>query len=79
MGDLVQALVWEDALEKGKATHSSIVAWRFPWTIVHEVEKSRTRLSDFHFHFGENQFLGSNSRYLSQFLFLLNGGGLGLL
>ena len=23
---------WEDALEKGKATHSSILAWRIPWT-----------------------------------------------
>ena len=24
---------WEDPLEKGKATHSSILAWRIPWTI----------------------------------------------
>ena len=24
-------LGWEDALEKGKATHSSILAWRIPW------------------------------------------------
>ena len=23
---------WEDPLEKGKATHSSNVAWRIPWT-----------------------------------------------
>ena len=23
---------WEDALEKGMATHSSILAWRIPWT-----------------------------------------------
>ena len=29
----VQSLVWEDPLEKGKATHSSILAWRSPWTI----------------------------------------------
>ena len=28
----VQSLVWEDPLEKGKATHSSILAWRIPWT-----------------------------------------------
>ena len=28
----VQSLGWEDALEKGTATHSSIVAWRSPWT-----------------------------------------------
>ena len=29
----VQSLGWEDALEKGKATHSSILAGRIPWTV----------------------------------------------
>ena len=29
----VQSLGWEDPLEKGKATHSCILAWRIPWTI----------------------------------------------
>ena len=28
----VQFLDWEDALEEGMATHSSILAWRIPWT-----------------------------------------------
>ena len=28
----VQSLGSEDPLEKGKATHSSILAWRIPWT-----------------------------------------------
>ena len=28
----VQSLVQEDPLEKGMATHSSILAWRIPWT-----------------------------------------------
>ena len=28
----VQSLGWEDPLKKGKATHSSILAWRIPWT-----------------------------------------------
>ena len=28
----VQSLGWEDHLEKGKAAHSSILAWRIPWT-----------------------------------------------
>ena len=28
----VRSLHWEDPLEKGKATHSSILAWRIPWT-----------------------------------------------
>ena len=27
----VQSLGWEDPLEKGMATHSSILAWRIPW------------------------------------------------
>ena len=26
-------LGWEDPLEKGKAAHSSILAWRIPWTV----------------------------------------------
>ena len=29
----VRSLGWEDPLEKRKATHSSILAWRIPWTI----------------------------------------------
>ena len=29
----VQSLGWEDTLKKGKATHSSILAWRIPWTV----------------------------------------------
>ena len=41
----VQSLGWEDPLEKRKATHSSILAWR----TVHGVAKSQTQLSDFHF------------------------------
>ena len=42
----------EDLLEKRMATHSSILAWRTPWTedpgrlTVHEVAKSLTLLSD---------------------------------
>ena len=28
----VRSLGWEDPLEKGKATHSTILAWRIPWT-----------------------------------------------
>ena len=29
----VQYAGWEDPLEKEKATHSSILAWRIPWTV----------------------------------------------
>ena len=28
----VRSLDWEDPLEEGRATHSSILAWRIPWT-----------------------------------------------
>ena len=31
-GDLVRSLGWEDLVEKGMATHSSILVWRTPWT-----------------------------------------------
>ena len=34
----IQFLGWEDVLEQGKATHSSIVAWRIP--VVHGVVES---------------------------------------
>ena len=29
----IRSLGWEGPLEKGKATHSSILAWRIPWTL----------------------------------------------
>ena len=29
----VQSLGWDNPLEKGKATHSSILDWRIPWTV----------------------------------------------
>ena len=50
----VQSLSWEAALVKGKANHSSILAWRIPWT-VHGVAKSWTRLSDSLWFIGGNQ------------------------
>ena len=47
----VRSLGGEDLLEKEMATHSSILAWKIPWTepwaTVHGVAKSQTRLSDF--------------------------------
>ena len=48
----VRPLGWEDSLEEGMATHSSILAWRIPmdrraWqAAVHEVAKSQTQLSN---------------------------------
>ena len=48
-------LGWEDPLDKGKGTHSRILAWRIPWTTVHGVAKSRTHLRDFHFQYNISQ------------------------
>ena len=51
-GDVVQSLGWEDPLEKGMATHSSILPWIIPmdkeaWqTTVHGVAKRWTQLSN---------------------------------
>ena len=51
----VLSLGWEEPLEEGIATHSSILAWRIPmdrgaWqATVHGTAKSKTQLSDFHF------------------------------
>jgi len=48
----VQSLGWEDPLEEGLATHSSVLAWRIPmdreawWATVHGVTKSQKKLSD---------------------------------
>ena len=50
----VRSLDWEEPLEKGTATHSSVLAWRILWTeepawwaTVHGVTKSQTHLSNF--------------------------------
>ena len=51
----VQSLGWEDPLENGKATHSTIFTRRIPWTewnlwvANHGIAKSRTWLNNFHF------------------------------
>ena len=37
----VQPLGWEDPLEKRKATHSSILAWRIPWTVCGHMGSQR--------------------------------------
>ena len=46
----IRSLGWEDPLKKGKATHSRILAWRIPWTVlVRGIKKNQTRLSNFCF------------------------------
>ena len=51
----VQSLGWDDPLEEGLATRSSILAWEMPqtgawWAIVHRVRKSWTRLKQLSMH-----------------------------
>ena len=51
----VWPLGWEDPLQKGMETYSSIFAWRITWTeesggLVHGIAKSRTQRSDEHVH-----------------------------
>ena len=38
----VQSLGWEDPLEEGTATHSSVLAWRIPWTELGYNPQGRT-------------------------------------
>ena len=49
VGDLGTIPGWEDPLEKGKAAHSNMLAWRIPWTVYSMGSQSQTRLSDFNF------------------------------
>ena len=52
----LRSLGWEDLLEKGMATHSSILAWKIPrtekswWATVHGVAKSRAQLKQLSMH-----------------------------
>ena len=61
----VPSLGWEDPLEEGMATDSSILTWRLPWTekpgrlyIVHRVAKSQTQLKPLGMHIPKNCSLG---------------------
>ena len=59
----VQSLgLFRDPLEKGTTTHSSIVAWRIPWTeepdgLVHGVVKESETTEQLHFHYFKPHFL----------------------
>ena len=51
----IQSLDWDDSLEKGMATHSSILAWRIPWTeepggLQSMGYKESDMTKDYHFH-----------------------------
>ena len=60
----VWSLGWEDPLEKGKTTHSSILAWRVPWTLL-SIGSQRVRHNWATFTF---TFQGSKGHRFSIFL-----------
>ena len=66
----IQSLDWEDPLEKEPATHSSILAWRIPWTVVLWAPLSMGFS-------GKNT--GVDCHFLLQGIFLTQGLNLGLL
>ena len=76
----VQSLGWEDPLQKGKATCSSILAWRLPW-IVQSLESQRFRHDwmtfTFHMHlwhsyseYGPRQHAPESPKMLNKHWFL---------
>ena len=69
----IQSLGWEDPLEKGMVTHSSMLPWRIPWTeepgaTVHRVAKSWTQLKRLGMHARLKVYLSFKASRL------LNGG-----
>ena len=69
----VLSLGWEDLLEKGMATHSSILAWRIPWSVVHGIAKSRKRLTFTSLQYENTGFPGGSDSKESAY----NAGDLG--
>ena len=67
----VRSLGWEDPLEKGTATHSSLLAWRIPWTVsstgsqrYYNVEMSLFIVDLFNVTFGEQVTLVGKKNHL---------------
>ena len=59
----VRSLGWEDPLEKEMATHSSILAWRIPWTeelggLQSMGRKESDTTERLHFHSNKHYVLG---------------------
>ena len=67
----VPSLGWEDPLEKGTVTHSSIPAWRIPWTVAHQALLSMGIL--------QTRILGWVCHALLQEIFQIQGLNPGLL
>jgi len=76
----VWSLGWEDPLEKGMATHSSILAWRIPWTsntLLKALLLAPCRMKSFHSGWQEKEgALPKPGGTWGLFLLLLSGGSL---
>ena len=65
-----QSLDWEDTLEKKTATHSSILAWRIPWTeepggLQSMGHKESDTTEQLHFHFSLSRIGEGNGNHSS--------------
>ena len=62
----VRSLGWEDPLEKEMATHSSILAWKIPWTEdpgrLQSMDKESDTTERLHFHFQQAYSKGPLSK-----------------
>ena len=73
----VQSLGWEDPLDKGMATHSSVLAWRTPWTeepggLQSMWSQSRTQLRDWFWFPGGASGKESACQYRRRKIFRIN-------
>ena len=64
----VQSLGWEDSLEKGKATHSSILAWRIPWSMDTILSKTNLQIQCSPYQYSNSIFHGNREKKHPKFL-----------
>ena len=61
----VRSLGWEDPLEKGKATHSSILAWKIPWLFSPQGHKELDMTEQLSLHFFLEKEMATHFRTLT--------------
>ena len=70
----VRSLGWEDPLEKRRATHSSILTWRIPWTVYPWGRKELDTTKHLSLHFSGCKLRRSRAGCLAKKLPILWGG-----
>ena len=66
----VQSLGWEGPLEKGKATHSSILTWRIPWTGLDLLAVQVTLKSLLQHHSSKESILQHSAFFMVQLFYI---------